>query len=1583
MTRPNTGQRLALNLDAHIAIDAGAGTGKTRTIVDRAIQHYLTERQRATEILPQPARPPRISSGILNSQMKDLTDPKNWKGLLPGEVVLLTFTNMAADEMKTRLRDRIKSMEIRSRDSQDSADPRLRSEADKEQLMMLLEDAPIGTIDSFFSRLVKPHLPTLGDTTESEIVTDAQRETLIIEAIDAFWRLPSDPNRFSVSDSELLQTDKTADILSARDRLLKLYSGRSRLNLILRGLHSSSILVDEASRSMSERGRISPSKLFDIITSNIDEEKIDSLFLELQPPCFEVMEIVKSNLHLLAPTGWGADDRIHELDHLALDQPETSIGRLKWISRLLSLSKNSPLDPKASVFPNNKIPSTTSWGSGLISYTQMGNGKAAKEVKSNLKSRCLELRSILNREDISAIIEHATIMIPLVETPGVTSVPYPPPDRVASMQGSGPLTLNIDGEAHHLQDLRMAMIGIIEISRSLKFKRKLRDFDDVSRLASDFLLVQCPRNCRLSGHYPNSVVNTLDKGPSEPWLDDHIERAIHDLHTMILSGASGHSVNSLERAVEDLQKRWLALKAIRRRFRAFIIDEAQDNSPLQWRLLARLWGPREVNHDEEIPETPWQPTVCYVGDVKQSVYAFRHAEASRFHEFTEKLRTINNWELLNIPTLTMEPPLRRKEKSRDPRYDLNSSFSTASNVNVASGRELEPWISFDQVDGIDEKITNDEKIARMEGLIRLNVNFRTKKGLLEEMNGWWREVFSERHKSVPGSTWYASPQDLRSPSPNDLCYGEVDSNDPSIEKVLQLQANGHLEWICPTQEHRTEDPPEDLDIPIDPLASRVSGRVRRNARFIAMRVKSLIEGKSVKIKSPDGQWSEIKSEKIKSSDIMILMATRTGIRDALLEELGKFGIKAHADQEGDLFKQPVVKAIEGLFQLCARPFSRHHAAWVARSPLIGMSDDELDEFLSNCDGSSDLIQQMSVFLGDTPLGRLSRRWFELNEANNMHQILHDTLDQSDLLIAYPSDTNRQDAERAVKVILEMLQKEGGSKAAAADVLRSLREDVKDGVKSRTNPQADSVRIMSIHRSKGLEAKVVILADLFSDRQVGLSHQNLQGFAVTADIFAGNPKPWGNSQGLQSAVWNYSKWINKSRRDAENRRLLYVAATRAEDRLILVGSHDGRNASRWIEGSGVSFFHDSRTQPSLGSMITNAMRSRAWKCGEHTSPWLSSDDILSDKNPSKRVEIVLDPNELQVQHERKNASSSIGTTLIHSYDCLEQEITEKTPYVRLNQAIQAISESPIASMPKTAAVFSAPRHVKIAPSSLHDASDANHFGPKGHESSNISNQIDLHPSELGNIVHRIVEVGIGHPGGSFWPPLPNSWTMQRPHRMTDDYLIESVLNEIGIESNKGPLIRHVKNIMQKINHGHLGMLSRGEQVCGHALHGHRTELPFIFSKTVTFPSIIHGNWTPYGLMETSIENRAVVKMEGFIDLVICTEDQDGRPTIRAVDVKTDSTVSGISDRPVGDDHNPRTDFEFELLRRHGNQLAVYHEALRAMNKQSPLEMQRNLLPPAIVWAGNGRMIEYPAGMIEDFCEKVESTLSFLARDQLSN
>ena len=48
----NRGQVLGLNLDMHVVLDAGAGTGKTACIIQRILEHYLSEDQRATRLLP-------------------------------------------------------------------------------------------------------------------------------------------------------------------------------------------------------------------------------------------------------------------------------------------------------------------------------------------------------------------------------------------------------------------------------------------------------------------------------------------------------------------------------------------------------------------------------------------------------------------------------------------------------------------------------------------------------------------------------------------------------------------------------------------------------------------------------------------------------------------------------------------------------------------------------------------------------------------------------------------------------------------------------------------------------------------------------------------------------------------------------------------------------------------------------------------------------------------------------------------------------------------------------------------------------------------------------------------------------------------------------------------------------------------------------------------------------------------------------------------------------------------------------------------------------------------------------------------
>ena len=54
----NNSQILGLDLDKHIALDAGAGTGKTAVMAERYVQHLISSEQRATIILPNGPREP-------------------------------------------------------------------------------------------------------------------------------------------------------------------------------------------------------------------------------------------------------------------------------------------------------------------------------------------------------------------------------------------------------------------------------------------------------------------------------------------------------------------------------------------------------------------------------------------------------------------------------------------------------------------------------------------------------------------------------------------------------------------------------------------------------------------------------------------------------------------------------------------------------------------------------------------------------------------------------------------------------------------------------------------------------------------------------------------------------------------------------------------------------------------------------------------------------------------------------------------------------------------------------------------------------------------------------------------------------------------------------------------------------------------------------------------------------------------------------------------------------------------------------------------------------------------------------------
>ena len=159
MINLNRSQRLGLDIDRHIALDAGAGTGKTTVMSHRFIQHVLTADQRATRLLPVAPRVPLMGMGAIRCPASERTSISEWQGLLPTEVVAITFTRKAAAELKGKIRRLIANLRAQppSLDDIDGVhDTRLRDQGDVEMLLSLVDDASISTIDSFLSSLVSP-----------------------------------------------------------------------------------------------------------------------------------------------------------------------------------------------------------------------------------------------------------------------------------------------------------------------------------------------------------------------------------------------------------------------------------------------------------------------------------------------------------------------------------------------------------------------------------------------------------------------------------------------------------------------------------------------------------------------------------------------------------------------------------------------------------------------------------------------------------------------------------------------------------------------------------------------------------------------------------------------------------------------------------------------------------------------------------------------------------------------------------------------------------------------------------------------------------------------------------------------------------------------------------------------------------------------------------------------------------------------------------------------------------------------------------------------------------------------------------
>ncbi|MEL0100118.1 MAG: 3'-5' exonuclease, partial [Euryarchaeota archaeon] len=945
---------------------------------------------------------------------------------------------------------------------------------------------------------------------------------------------------------------------------------------------------------------------------------------------------------------------------------------------------------------------------------------------------------------------------------------------------------------------------------------------------------------------------------AEAWTDDHLNRAIT---------ACGDNAE----VKSDLMKRIDLLRNLRRQFRAFIIDEYQDTNPQHFRLLARLWGRRKLESDEPPPPAgDWDPTICIVGDMKQSIYRFRQAEVTVMRRAVDYIRRINSEELLMENRMNI---LRKSGFSRDPRPipgkgGRTSTFESAKDL-ASEDSKREEWISH-KLDDFDHNLSSQSEARRAEGHIEMSTNYRTSPRLLETMNNIFQDTFDERHHTLPGP-WHAEAQNLLAGKPE--------------------TGDGKLEWILPA---RTSELDLDLNpqIPKNPFIHQGSKDIELCADLLAQRLSALLNKSSARVfDSENKSWIDVSEPDsiFRPEDVMILVASRKRI-PLLVKALEKYGVPAMADKQGLLLHRPVIKPLMSMLELLINPFNRVASLGIARSVIVGLTDEEISNFISDKEAN-----QLDLLIENSPtesIRILLTKVKQLSERGNIRKAIDTIVDYSDLLYFYPKEGDRQDVENWLNLFDQISKLVGNDPAIICNRLKRLIELENDGPKSSSPSASGAVEILTIHSSKGLQSPIVVLYDLFSTGTRDSSFASNENVLVTPNIVAGRIHPWKGDEKPESGSWTLASMFDNGQQLAERRRQFYVSLTRAEKRLIIAGGIPEKTKT---DSSGAVEIRRGDGRQTMGTMFLDGLAYSSIQAGNEGCPW--SNEGIEQTNQT----LTLNPGELY-QNSYLSSNSVQSISIFHQPECFEtnESISIVDKWRARYESVQNVEE-----VPEEYSVQNSNFSLPLASHSLDNTwscrrrywlssisnwnSERFDFIPSGEANSNWPKA-----TEFGSLFHRLLEIGLPNPGSKA-SDLDSTWVSKQEDKLSDEKVLSEVLAQSTITDQE--ILANTKQRLHKLGeitrNGNLGLLTLGKEFDGFKVEGLRTELPFYLSITNSPEGLSRHVWTPKGDLKVSDIQTIETIFNGRIDLVLALENQDGTKYLQVVDSKTTGCLESFN------------------------------------------------------------------------------------------
>lgn len=441
------------------------------------------------------------------------------------------------------------------------------------------------------------------------------------------------------------------------------------------------------------------------------------------------------------------------------------------------------------------------------------------------------------------------------------------------------------------------------------------------------------------------------------------------------------------------------------------------------------------------------------------------------------------------------------------------------------------------------------------------------------------------------------------------------------------------------------------------------------AKLIADRIRKMV-GKEEVVDEETGEFREVRY-----GDIVILLRSLSEWADLFAEVLNANGIPAHTVSRTGYFSTLEIRTVLNYLRILDNPRQDIPLAAVLKSPMAGLSDEQLarlrllaeDKPYHQCvkmflEAEEELTEKESTADEDmrAKLKRFSETYKKLRRQTMdipMHELLQKVLKET----GYARYASALPAGRQRLANLHMLSEkaiayEKTSYRGLYHFIRYIDElqkyDVDFGEAELVGENEDAVNIMSIHKSKGLEFPVCFVSGMGKSfnkqdsRSKMILHPNL---GVGLDII---------EEDRRIKVPAFFKKVIARQTELESLgeelRVLYVAFTRAKEKLIITGCIKDEEMLQQIReiycGSNrkaLNFKERAEAKTFLEWILPAAAASGSWDKVSYVTPW----SMLEDEAAHQITEHVS-------LRQRVQQAEEVSDTL---YEKIKEQLSYQYPH----------------------------------------------------------------------------------------------------------------------------------------------------------------------------------------------------------------------------------------------------------------------------------------------------------------------------------